>query len=93
MSEGYCYFLDYMKIAYFPSTNHLTVFPEKRNSSINNLSDNEACLMTGLSVHQLRKLFEHLRIPAQMSYQDRYLFTGEECFLHYLLFNCIGETK
>ena len=49
--------------------------------------------MTGLYVAQLRKTYDHLRIPDVMSYQQRHRFTGEDFFLHYLEFNRIGETK
>ena len=49
--------------------------------------------MTGLSVAQLQKLHLHLRIPDVLRYPGRHRFTGEECFLHYLLFNRIGETR
>ena len=93
LSEGYCYFLDYMKIAYFPDSNRYVTFPEIKNCYIDDLSDNVAREMTGLSRSQLRTLFIHLRIPDMLSYEFRYRFTGEECLLHYLLFNRIGETK
>ena len=36
-SKGYCYFLDYLEIAYYPSTNRLASgnrFPDVMNSSI-----------------------------------------------------------
>ena len=95
-SEGYCYFLDYMRIAYFPNTNRPTQFPAHFNSNIDDLSDIgdvTARDMTGLSLGQLRRLYIHLRIPDVMRYQRRHTFTGEECFLHYLVFNRIGETK
>ena len=49
--------------------------------------------MTGLSLEQLRRLYVQLRIPDVLHYQRRYTFGGEECFLHYLVFNRIGETK
>ena len=93
LSEGYCYFLDYMKIAYFPESNCYVTFPPIKNRYIDDLSDNVAREMTGLSLSQLHTLFIHLRIPDMLSYELRYRFTGEECLLHYLLFNRIGEMK
>ena len=95
-SEEYCYYLDYIQIVYFPTTNRLTQFPTHFNSKIDDLSDIgdvTARDMTGLSVAQLRKLYVHLRIPDVLRYQRRYTFTGKECFLHYIVFNRIGETK
>ena len=49
--------------------------------------------MTGLSTGQLTRLSVQLRIPAYFLYEGRRRFTGEECLLHYLVFNRIGETK
>ena len=93
-SEGYCYFLDYMRIAYYPEANRYYSFTPQRNRKINDLSDREARDMTGLSLAQLRKMFLHFRIPEHFIYEPRRLrFTGEESFLHYLVFNRIGETK
>ena len=95
-SEGYCYFLDYMQIAYFPSTNRPTQFPAHFNLKIDDLSDFDDVIardMTGLSVAQLRKMYVRLCIPGILSYQQRHRFTGEEYFLYYLVFNIIGEMK
>ena len=92
-SEGYCYYLDYMKIAFYPSTNRPNRFTEHFNTNINDLTDVIAREMTGLSLEQLRRLYVQLRIPDILHYQRRYTFGGEECFLHYLVFNRIGETK
>ena len=36
-SEGYCYFLDYVRIAYYPSSNRDHHFPDIRNSNIDDL--------------------------------------------------------
>ena len=71
-SEGYCYFLDYIRIAYFPSTNRPTQFAAHFNSKIDDLShfDNVTARdMTGLSVAQLRNMYVHLCIPDVLSYQ------------------------
>ena len=92
-SEGYCYYLDFLRIAYYPETNCPNEFPEHFKSSIEDLSDVDARGMTGLSKEQLRRLYRQLRIPEQIRYERRDIFGGEECFLHYLVFNRIGETK
>ena len=54
-SEGYCFFLDYLKVAYYPETNRITRdvtgnrFPGKTRQLINSLGNNEARHLTGLS--------------------------------------------
>jgi len=92
-SEGYCYYLDFLKISYYPETNRPNEFPPHFNSKIEELLDVDAREMTGLSKDQLRRLYRQLRIPDQIRYERRYTFSGEECFLHYMVFNRIGETK
>ena len=95
-SEGYCYYLDFMQVAYYPTSNCPNQFSPHINSKISDLSDigtNTIRDMTGLSVAQLQKLYLHLRIPDVMHFPYRHTFTGEECFLHYMLFNRIGETR
>ena len=92
-SEGYCYYLDFMKIAYYPETNRPNNFPDKFNQCINDLTEIDARDMTGLSKQQLHRLHRQLRIPEDLRYERRYVFKGEECFLHYMVFNRVGETK
>ena len=91
--EGYCYYLDFLRILYYPESNCPNHFPEHFNSSIEDLSDVDARDMTGLSKTQLRRLYRQLRITEEIRYERRYIFGGDECFLHYLVFNRIGETK
>ena len=38
-------------------------------------------------------LFIHFRIPDTWCYLDRYRFTGEESFLHFMVYLRTGETK
>ena len=48
-SEGYCYFLVYLTIAYYPDTNLQTSFPPHFNSDIGSLVGNaDARAMAGL---------------------------------------------
>ena len=78
--EEYCYFLDYMQIAYFLTTNRPTHFPAYFNQNIDDLSafdDVTARDMTVLSVVQLSKMYAHLCIPGVLSYQERHGFTGK----------------
>ena len=92
-SEGYCYYLDFMTIAYFPMGNRLNVYPLIKNSKIDELSAEDSYTLTGLSTIQLTRLCAHLRLPECFRYGQRHRFTGEECLLHYLVFNRIGESK
>ena len=54
-SEGYCYFLDFMEIAYYPLTNRFNRrnngprIPPIRSSTIDELGISEAGTMTGFS--------------------------------------------
>ena len=72
--EGYCYFLDFMIIAYFPETNRGVVFPPKKNQYIDDLSNDAARDMTRLLLAQLSILFNQLRIPTNMCYGRKYSF-------------------
>ena len=92
-SEGYCFYLDYLHIFYYPETNIHHVYPPEIKRNIEDLSEQEARNMTGLSKFQLRKLYVHLFIPDIIYYRCKHTFMGEECLLHYLLFNQLGETK
>ena len=92
-SEGYCYYLDFVNIAYFPAGNRLNVYPPIKNSSVEELSPEDSYIMTGLSSIQLARLCAHLRLPEFFCYERRHRFTGEECLLHYLVFNRRGESK
>ena len=92
-SEGYCCFLDFLTIAYYPVTNRITGevhghrFPDITRNKISLLGNNDARELTGLSTMQLQKLFDHLRIPDIFRTERRYSFTGEESFLHYMVYN------
>ena len=98
-SEGYCYFLDFLRIAYYPVTNRFTRsnngprFPIISRTRISMLGHSEAMQLTGFSFHQLQLLFKHLRIPEILRERDRYKFRGEEAFMHYMVYNRLGETK
>ena len=52
-SEGYCYFLDYVHIAFYPSSNRDHQFLDIKNRNIDDLEDNDARDITGLSIAQL----------------------------------------
>ena len=62
-SEGYCYLLDFVSIAYYPVTNRFTSahngprFPEESRQTIDTLGNSEAKSLTGLSVNQLKRMF------------------------------------
>ena len=92
-SEGYCYFLDYCTILFYPPGNRVVRFPPIVKTKISDLSEEESYVMTGLSTGQLTRLSLQLRIPGYFLYEGRRRFKGEECLLHYLVFNRIGETK
>ena len=93
MSEGYCYFLDFLHIAYYPASNQHHQFPPIRYTLIDVLTDHNARELTGLSSNQLKRLSRQLCLPRHFRWRVRYRFTGEECLLHYLVFNRVGETK
>ena len=98
LSEGYCYFLDFLEIAYYPITNRFTnanngpQFRPVVNSIINEWSVSEARELTGFTIPQLLKLLTHLRIPDTMRYTGYYRFRGEEAMLHYLYWMRVGRT-
>ena len=99
LSEGYCYFLDFLEIAYYPITNRFTNanrgprFRPVVNSIINEWSVSDARELTGFTIPQLLKLLQHLRIPVTMRYSGYYRFRGEEAMLHYLYWMRVGGTK
>ena len=93
LSEGYCYYMDVLAISYYNPKNRKHVFPPIINSKIDDLSEGDARDMTGLSVAQLRNLYDHFRIEDEFVYRRRYFFTGKEYLLHYLVFNRTGEGK
>ena len=68
-------------------------FPEITRNTIVLLGNSEAKELTGLSTSQLQRLFNHLRIPDHLTSEGRYSFTGEESFLHYIVYNRLGESK
>ena len=68
-------------------------FPKISRQLISSLGNNEAREITGLSVNQLQRLCNHSPIPDSIIYRNRYQFSGEETFLHYMVFNCLGDTK
>ena len=68
-------------------------YPDPNRQTIQSLGNNEARDITGLSTAQLERLFKHLRIPDFVSYQGRCRFSGEEAFLHYIVYNRLGDSK
>ena len=82
-SEGYCYYLDFLTIAYYPVTNRITRqvrghrFPDITRNTILLLGNNEARELTGLSTMQLQRLFDHLRIPDRLTSEGGYSFTDK----------------
>ena len=98
-SEGYCYFLDFLRIAYYPITNRFNCsnsgprFATVSRVRISMLGHNEALELTGFSMNQLELLFKHLRIPDKVSEPNRHQFGGEEAFIHYMVYNRLGPTK
>ena len=97
--EGYCYFLDFLRIACYPITNCVTgwvnglCFPSVSRQLISSFGNNEAIDMNGVSVSQLQCIFYQSCIPYCISYGNRYRFFGDEAFIHFMVFNCLGETK
>ena len=98
-SETYCRCIDYVQIAYYPVRIRVTNqnigarFPPMVRKTINDLEHVESFQLTGLSQNQLMILFIHLRIPDTWCYMDRHRFTGEESFLHFMVYLRIEETK
>ena len=85
-SEGYCYFLDFLYIAYYPIKNCVTGrvngprFPKVSRQLLSSLGNNEARKMTGIFVNQLQRLYGHTRIPDYITYQNRYHFLEKRHF-------------
>ena len=83
-SEGYCYFLDFLRIAYYPVTNRFNSsnsgprFATVTRLKISMLGHNKAKELTGFSMNQLELLYKHLRFPDKISEPNRYRFGGEE---------------
>ena len=92
-SEGYCYYIDFILIVYYPITNCQYIFLLIIQKSIVELTDQDVRDMAGLSVSQLQRLHGNLRIPNEFIHRLRYTFIGEESLLHYLVFNRNWETK
>ena len=98
-SEGHCCMLDYIRIAYYPRSNRITSgdtierFPVVKRTKIDDMTSSECRELTGLSSNQLKKLFLHLRFPNRMVYPRRYSCSGEESFLHFMVYLRLGETK
>ena len=61
-SEGYCYFLDYMAILYYPHGNR-DFFPPIIKTKIEDLTEDDCIVLTGLSKSQLFRLYHQLHIP------------------------------
>ena len=57
------------------------------------LGHNESKELTGISMHQLELLYKHLSFPDKISEPNHYQFCGEEAFLHYMVYNRLGESK
>ena len=68
-------------------------FPDLSHNTIESFDNNEAREMIGLSSAQLLRLYPHLRVLDRLSHAGRYSFTGEEAFLHYIVYNQMGEKK
>ena len=97
--EGYCYYLDFLRMVYYPVTNHFIRanngprFATILRTKTSMLGHNEALQLTGFSMYQLELLFKHLRIPDALSEPHCHKFVGEEVFLHYMIYNWLGDTK
>ena len=98
-SEDYCYFLDFLQIVYYPITNHITSrvngprFPKISRQLISSLGHIEAREITSLYINKLQHLYNQSHIPDYIIYRNKNQFSGEESFLHYMVFNNLGETK
>ena len=62
-------------------------------STINDLRHLESLNLIGLSQSQVMVLFIHLRSPDSWCHLDHHRFTGEESFLHFMVYLRIVETK
>ena len=83
-SEGYCHYLTFLEISFYPATNRSAPsmhFLPRARSSFNDLSHSEAYQMTGYLVHNLRRLYLQLPIPHyQTIYQS---FNNFYCHRHH----------
>ena len=74
--EGYCFYLDYLQIAYYPASNRITRslqgdrFPQLQRTIIMGLGENESSHMTGLSVSQLVLLHKHFVLHKSFVMKD-----------------------
>ena len=100
LCEGYCFFMEYLLIAYYPSSNRINSsalgnrFPPKQRETISMLGENECRSMTGLSMSQLKLLLIHLRIPDCIrDRRSQRLFNGKANFWRYMTYNRLGITK
>ena len=98
-SERYCYFMDYMSMAYYLAGNRDRDgeeglrYPPSIRLEINTLSPSEYGDLTWLSTNQLYKLFQHIRFPSELCWPRWYTFMSEEAFLHFMTYLRLGETK
>ena len=88
-----------MEIAYYPASNCIRGincghrFKELSNATIDEIGFNKAKEMTGLSYNQLKNLFIQLRFPYYMSADQSHRFTGEEVYLHFMVYLRTGDSK
>jgi hypothetical protein len=97
-SEGYCFFLDFMELAHYPSSNRTPEessnrYFEEQYLTIDSLTENEAHEFTGFTKRHLHRLFLHWRLPETITYPLRATFTGEQCIIRYLYHIRTGATK
>ena len=84
--EGYCYFLDFLRIAYYPITNHIigkineTFLLEVSRQLMASLGNNEAREITILSVNQLQCLYYQSRILDSITYQNKKFNIQPPCY-------------
>ena len=94
-SEGYCYFLDFLYIAYYSITNCVTGringpnFSETNRQFIFSSGNNEAREITGVFVSQVQRLYYQSHIPDSISYRNRYQLTGEHVFFFVAWFSTV----
>ena len=91
LCEGYCFYLDYLQIAYYPASNRITRslqgdrFPPVQRSTILSLGENESRHMAGLSVSHLVLLHKNFRIPEFIrDEKSRRTYPDEESLLQYV---------
>jgi hypothetical protein len=97
-SEGYCFLLDFLELAYYPVSKRTPEDFTDRDFeelylTIDSLTDQDASEFTGFTKRQLHKLFLHWRLPQTMTYPTRATFTGEQCMIRYLYHIRKGATK